>query len=77
MCEPSLRGEEVSGDGDGDGEDDRVISFGVGEDEGDIVLSLTDVEGSIVVFLSSRTDVEESKVDDSSSGQFPLTIVVE
>ena len=29
MCEPSLRGEEVSGDG-------------VGEDEGDNVLSLTD-----------------------------------
>ena len=77
MCEPSLRGEEVSGDGDGDGEVDRVISFWVGEDEGDNILSLTDVEGSIVVFLSSRKDVEEGKVDDSSSGQFPLTTVVE
>ena len=74
MCEPSLRGEEVIGDGDGDGEVDQVISFGIGEDEGDNVLSLTDVEGSI---LSSRTDVEEDKIDESSSGQFPLTIVVE
>ena len=76
MCEPSFRGEEVSGDGYGDGEDDRVISFGVSEDTSDNV-SLTDVEGSIVVFLSSRTYVEEGKVDDSSSGQFPLTRVVE
>ena len=67
----------MSGDGDGDGEDDRVISFGVGEDEGDNVLSLTDGEGSIVVFLLSTTDVEEGKVDDSSSGQFPLTRAVE
>ena len=67
----------MSGDGDGDGEVDRVISFGVGEDEGDNILSLTDGKGSIVVFLSSRTDIEEDKIDDSSSGQFPLTIVVE
>ena len=37
MCVPSLRGEEVSGDGDGDGEDDWVMSFWVGEDEGDSV----------------------------------------
>ena len=77
MCEPSLRGEEVSGAGDGDGEDDRVISFGVGEDESDNISDFTDGEGSIVVFLSSRTDVEEGKVDELSSGQFPLTRVVE
>ena len=53
------------------------MSFGVDEDEGDNILSLTDGEGSIVVFLLSTTDVEEGKIDDSSSGQFPLTIVVE
>ena len=73
--EPWLRGEEVSGDGDS--EDDWVMSFGVSEDEGDNVLSLTDGECIIVVFLLSTTDVEEGKVDDSSSGQFPLTRVVE
>ena len=67
----------MSGVGDGDGKDDRVISFGVDEDEGDNILSLTDSEGIIVVFLLSTTDVEEGKIDDSSSGQFPLTRVVE
>ena len=61
----------MSGDGDGDSEDHGVKSFGVSE--GDNVLSLTDGEGSIVVFLLSTTDVDEGKVDDSSSGQFPLT----
>ena len=45
----------MSGDGDGDGEDDRVVAFGVGKDEGDNILSLTDGEGSIVVFLLSTT----------------------
>ena len=44
MCETWLRGEEVSGDGDGNGKDDRVISY---------------------------------KIDDSSSGQFPLTRMLE
>ena len=67
----------MSGDGDGDGKDNRVISFGVDEDEGDNISSLTDGEGSIVVFLLSTTDVEEGKIDDSSSGQFPSTRVVE
>ena len=67
----------MSGDGDGDGEDDQVISFGVGEDEGNNISSLTDGEGSIVFLLSSTIDVEEGKVDDSSSGQFLLTRVVE
>ena len=77
MCEPWLEGEEVSGDGDGDDKDDRVMAFGVTEDESDNISSLTDGKGSIVVFLSFTTDVEEGKVDDSSSGQFPLTRIVE
>ena len=55
----------------------ELVAFGVGKDEGDNILSLTDDEGSIVVFLLSTTDVEEGKVDDSSSGQFPLTRAVE
>ena len=53
------------------------MAFGVGEDESDNISFLTDGKGSIVVFLSFTIDVEEGKVDDSSSGQFPLTRIVE
>ena len=38
---------------------------------------VTDGEGSIVVLMSLTVDVGVGKVDDSSSGQFPLTSVVE
>ena len=38
---------------------------------------VTDGEGSIVVLMWLTVDVGVGKVDDSSSGQFPLTRVVE
>ena len=38
---------------------------------------VTDGEGSIVVLMSLTVDVGIGKLDDSSSGQFALTRVIE